>query len=66
MTPEQEIRARAVGIKVAFNARVMAACIIKGRVVEAKTYDEDLDDLVTYITTGEKPVMDEKKREEAG
>jgi len=57
MTPEQEIRAKAVEIKLNVVASISSACIIKGEPFDGSGLwkDNDLEEICEYITTGKKP-----------
>jgi hypothetical protein len=57
LTPEQEIRARAIDIKFRHIGMLAAAALTTGRLFNATGMwtDEDLEDIVAYITDGTKP-----------
>jgi hypothetical protein len=57
MTPEQEIRAKALEISAAYKSKLAAACIIKGKPVAVSLYS-DVETAVEYITNGNLPQED--------
>jgi hypothetical protein len=61
MTPEQEIRAKAIELKLNGTTRMAAACIQKGIPFDGSGLwaDNDLEEICEYITTGKKTVIKE-------
>jgi len=57
MTPEQEIRAKALEIKLNGVTQLASACITAKRDFDGSKMwiDDDLDEFVAYITNGTKP-----------
>ena len=56
MTQEQEIRCKALEMKVSGNTTVMSAAIIAGRTYRCEVWnDGDLEEFVAYIKDGIKP-----------
>ena len=56
MTPEQEIRAKALEIQTHYATGIAAAALAANRSFEIQLWDDgDLDDFVQYITNGKKP-----------
>ncbi len=57
MNAEQEIRAKALELKMNSVAMLVSACITKGRSFDGTGIwaDGDLEEFVDYITSGKKP-----------
>ena len=56
MTQEQEIRCKALEMKINADASVMSAAVIAGRAYSSNIWnDGDLEEFVAYIKDGVKP-----------
>jgi hypothetical protein len=55
MNDDQEMRAKAIELAAHIKSRILAAAIVSGRSATGDLFDEELDQIYTYISTGEKP-----------